>query len=244
MSVLMLVSASTFAQSTQGNGKLSRNSENGWNSFYVQYNNIGTDYSIEEAEYQKIWDDLGAKDKLSGICIGYSKSTPLSPSLPLFFEYGGGLQYSWYSYKGDYTIPYSQTNCDYDVKLSLLSIKVPVSIAYVHSFPDSKWSIEPNAGVYVRANVYGNVDAKLEYSEYYAGDRYNDKDQYELNILKDKDCNGHAASIIQVGCHIGVNISYAKYFIGVSYNKDFSKIYDGYTGVKLNTTSITAGIRF
>ena len=40
-SVLMLVSTSLFAQFTQVNGKLSRNSENGWKSFYVQYNSIG-----------------------------------------------------------------------------------------------------------------------------------------------------------------------------------------------------------
>ena len=46
ISTLMLVCASSFAQFTQGKGKSSSNSDNGWKSFYVQYNNIGTDYSF------------------------------------------------------------------------------------------------------------------------------------------------------------------------------------------------------
>ena len=235
----MLVSASSFAQFTQGNGKLSRNSENGWKSFYVQYNNIGLDYSFKEAMYQKEWDEVGLKDKMSAISIGYGKATPLSSSLPLFIKYGGGLQYSWYSCKSTVDEYYGTTY--YDVKLSLLSIKAPVGLAYLYTIPNSEFSIEPSAGLYVRVNVYGNVNAK----ESYSSDHYNSyKDSFELNMLKDKDCNGEAASIFQVGCHIGFNISYANFFIGISYNKDLSKIYDGYASVKLNTMSVTAGIRF
>lgn len=238
ISTLMLVCASSFAQFTQGKGKSSSNSDNGWKSFYVQYNNIGTDYSFKDAEDQEDWNEVGLKDKMSGICIGYGKATPLSSSLPLFLEYGGGGQYSWYSCKSNVGY-YYEKNSNIDVKLSLLSFKAPVGLAYIYTIPNSELSIEPSAGLYVRVNVYGNLNAKETYSSYYS-----DKEQLELNILKDKDCNGDAASIFQVGCHIGFNISYANYFIGISYNKDLSKIYDGYASVKLNTTSITAGIRF
>ncbi len=233
VSALMFFSVTSFAQFTKGGHQSSGQTDGGWSSFYIQYNAIGTNYNFKKTEYLNEWNEYGLKDKMSGISIGYSKASPLSSSSPLFFKYEGGLQYSWYS---DSSTSYYDEDEDVDVKLALLSIKVPVSLAYLYSIPNSEVSVEPYAGIYVRANIYGNVDANEEYGAH--------KDNYNLNILKDKDCNGAAASICQIGWHIGLNVSYTRYFVGISYGSDITKIYDRYASVKLNTTSITAGIRF
>lgn len=237
MSALMFFSVTSFAQFTKCGHQSSGKTDGGWSSFYIQYNAIGTNYNFKKTKYLNEWNGYGLKDKMSGISIGYSKTSPLSSSSPLFFKYEGGLQYSWYSDSN--SSYYNDYHEHVDVKLALLSIKVPVSLAYLYSVPNSEVSFEPYAGIYVRANIYGNVDANEEYG--YS----KSKDNHSLNILKDKDCNGAAASICQIGWHIGLNVSYTRYFVGISYGSDITKIYDSrYASVKLNTTSITAGIRF
>lgn len=97
MSVLMLVSTSLFAQFTQINGKLSRNSENGWKSFYVQYNSIGAKRFLKDDDqfYFDNWMDRCRKgfieeclkSNLDGITMGYNYARKVNP---IFLEYGGG----------------------------------------------------------------------------------------------------------------------------------------------------------
>ncbi len=241
MSVLMLVSASSFAQFTQGNGKLSRNSENGWKSFYVQYNSIGTSYSFSDDEGMEDWKDSGLKNKLTGIAVGYNNASSLSQTIPLFLEYGGGIQYSWYYSSGEYY------DCrDISVKISLLSIKAPISFIYRVDIPNSDLHIEPNVGFDFRVNIYG--DLKYDYT------LFGKHAKGSMNILDKDDCNKSPVSIFQVGWHIGLNLPFNRYYIGLAYSKDISKIYkngtnikkiySGFEKIKLSSISITAGIRF
>lgn len=93
----MMISTTSFAQFSQS--KSSSNSSNeiskGWNSLYVQYNSIGTSYSLSSFndrnedygdEYQKAIDNSGLSDKLNAFSIGYNRAINLTPSTPLYLE--------------------------------------------------------------------------------------------------------------------------------------------------------------
>ena len=99
----MMISTTSFAQFSQS--KSSSNSSNeiskGWNSLYVQYNSIGTSYSLSSFDYgdedQKAIDNSGLSDKLNAFSIGYNRAINLTPSTPLYLEVGAALQYAFYS---------------------------------------------------------------------------------------------------------------------------------------------------
>lgn len=227
----------SFAQFTQGKSQSNNHSNTGWRSLYIQCNGIGANYQFEEKEYWDAWKDSGLKDKMSGATLGYNQSTKISQNIPLFIEYGGGVQYAWYS--GSVTHSYEHTE---SVKISYFSIKAPVSIAYQFQIPNTNTalSLEPSAGFDFRLNVYGKADYKDRWE---LGYRVNE-DYDNINLLDKKDNNGSPISIFQIGWHIGLNVVLKNYFIGISYGSDLSKIYDGYADVKLNQTSVSAGFRF
>ena len=64
-----------------------------------------------------------------------------------------------------------------------------------------------------------------------------------IDIFSTKKCES-TAKRFQIGWHIGLNLAYRKYYVGISYGSDLSKIYDGSVGVKLNAVSITTGITY
>jgi opacity protein-like surface antigen len=239
----MMISTTSFAQFAQfAQSKSSSNSSNeiskGWNSLYVQYNSIGTSYSLSSFdygdEYQKAIDNSGLSDKLNAFSIGYNRAINLTPSTPLYLEVGAALQYAFYS----------DEITDHDVEVTLkftanmLTAKVPVSLLYHVAIPNSDFAIEPFAGIDFKYNIIGTAKAKSEKT-------YNNKTYEEKidNIFDKKDCDGHQANRFQAGWHVGANFVYKKAFIGISYGQDFSKFHDD-IDLKFNTLSATLGCRF
>lgn len=239
----MMISTTSFAQFAQfSQSKSSSNSSNeiskGWNSLYVQYNSIGTSYSLSSFdygdEYQKAIDNSGLSEKLNAFSIGYNRAINLTPSTPLYLEVGAALQYAFYS--DDYSDDYS--NYYYKFTGSMLTAKVPVSLLYHVAIPNSDFAIEPFAGIDFKYNIIGTAKAKSE-------NTYNNKTYEEKidNIFDKKDCDGHQANRFQAGWHVGANFVYKKAFIGISYGQDFSKFHDD-IDLKFNTLSATLGCRF
>lgn len=241
----MMISTTSFAQFSQS--KNCSNSSNeiskGWNSLYVQYNSIGTSYSLSSFndryddygdEYQKAIDNSGLSEKLNAFSIGYNRTINLTPSAPLYLEIGAALQYAFYS--DDYSDDYS--NYYYKFTGSMLTAKVPVSLLYHVAIPNSDFAIEPFAGIDFKYNIIGTAKAKSE-------NTYNNKTYEEKidNIFDKKDCDGHQANRFQAGWHVGANFVYKKAFIGISYGQDFSKFHDD-IDLKFNTLSATLGCRF
>ncbi len=239
----MMISTTSFAQFSQS--KSSSNSSNeiskGWNSLYVQYNSIGTSYSLSSFndrdedygdEYQKAIDNSGLSDKLNAFSIGYNRAINLTPSTPLYLEVGAALQYAFYS----------DETTDHDVEVTLkftanmLTAKVPVSLLYHIDIPNSDFAIEPFVGIDFKYNIIGT--AKRTY-KYYGKTK---KDKID-NIFDKKKCDGHQANRFQAGWHVGANFVYKKAFIGISYGQDFSKFHDD-IDLKFNTLSATLGCRF
>lgn len=239
----MMISTTSFAQFSQS--KSSSNSSNeiskGWNSLYVQYNSIGTSYSLSSFndrdedygdEYQKAIDNSSLSDKLNAFSIGYNRAINLTPSTPLYLEVGAALQYAFYS----------DETTDHDVEVTLkftanmLTAKVPVSLLYHIDIPNSDFAIEPFVGIDFKYNIIGT--AKRTYKYY--GETKKDKID---NIFDKKKCDGHQANRFQAGWHVGANFVYKKAFIGISYGQDFSKFHDD-IDLKFNTLSATLGCRF
>lgn len=240
----MMISTTSFAQFAQfSQSKSSSNSSNeiskGWNSLYVQYNSIGTSYSLSSFdygdEYQKAIDNSGLSDKLNAFSIGYNRAINLTPSTPLYLEVGAALQYAFYSDEVDLD-DYRETTLK--ITGSMLTAKIPVSLLYHVAIPNSDFAIEPFAGIDFKYNIIGTAKAKSEKT-------YNNKTYEEKidNIFDKKDCGGHQANRFQAGWHVGANFVYKKAFIGISYGQDFSKFHDD-IDLKFNTLSATLGCRF
>lgn len=255
----MMISTTSFAQFSQS--KSSSNSSNeiskGWNSLYVQYNSIGTSYSLSSFndrdedygdEYQKAIDNSGLSDKLNAFSIGYNRAINLTPSTPLYLEVGAALQYAFYSDEATEKDHYEEVTLKYTA--NMLTAKVPVSLLYHIDIPNSDFAIEPFVGIDFKYNILGSVKQKLTKIEDRPsmGSGYYDDDVYEEttkinNIFDKKKCDGHPANRFQAGWHVGANFVYKKAFIGISYGQDFSKFHDD-IDLKFNTLSATLGCRF
>lgn len=235
----MMISTTSFAQFSQS--KSSSNSSNeiskGWNSLYVQYNSIGTSYSLSSFdygdEYQKAIDNSGLSEKLNAFSIGYNRTINLTPSAPLYLEIGAALQYAFYSDEVGQEVTLKYTG-------NMLTAKVPVSLLYHVAIPNSDFAIEPFAGIDFKYNIIGTAKREVTYKYY--GETKKDEDKLD-NIFDKKDCDGHQANRFQAGWHVGANFVYKKAFIGISYGQDFSKFHDD-IDLKFNTLSATLGCRF
>lgn len=161
----MMISTTSFAQFSQS--KSSSNSSNeiskGWNSLYVQYNSIGTSYSLSSFdygdEYQKAIDNSGLSEKLNAFSIGYNRTINLTPSAPLYLEIGAALQYAFYSDEVGQEVTLKYTG-------NMLTAKVPVSLLYHVAIPNSDFAIEPFAGIDFKYNIIGTAKREVTYKYY------------------------------------------------------------------------------
>lgn len=244
LSAAMMISTTSFAQFSQSKNFSNSSNEisKGWNSLYVQYNSIGTSYSLsslndEKGDYgdmiQKMIDDSGLSEKLDAVSIGYNRAINLTPSAPLYLEIGAALQYAFYS---------DEIDLNHETKItgSMLTAKIPVSLLYHVAIPNSDFAIEPFAGIDFKYNIIGTAKSEETYKNY--GETKKEEEKID-NIFDKKDCVGHPANRFQAGWHVGANFVYKKAFIGVSYGKDFSKFHDD-IDLKFNTLSATLGCRF
>lgn len=249
----MMISTTSYAQFSQS--KSSSNSSNeiskGWNSLYVQYNSIGTSYSLSSFdygdEYQKAIDNSGLSDKLNAFSIGYNRAINVAPSIPLYVEFGAALQYAFYSDEASNEDKGSYYTDKYTVKYTghILTAKVPVSLLYHIAISNSDFAFEPFAGVDFKYNISGSGKQKETEEHSYRGDDPEiDEETTKIdNFFDKKKCNGHPANRFQAGWHVGANFVYKKAFIGISYGQDFSKFHDD-IDLKFNTLSATLGCRF
>lgn len=240
----MMISTTSFAQFSQSKNFSNSSNEisKGWNSLYVQYNSIGTSYSLSSFndryddygdEYQKAIDNSGLSEKLNAFSIGYNRTINLTPSAPLYLEIGAALQYAFYSDEVGQEVTLKYTG-------NMLTAKVPVSLLYHVAIPNSDFAIEPFAGIDFKYNIIGTAKREVTYKYY--DETKKDEDKLD-NIFDKKDCDGHQANRFQAGWHVGANFVYKKAFIGISYGQDFSKFHDD-IDLKFNTLSATLGCRF
>lgn len=118
-------------------------------------------------------------------------------------------------------VRYTAATIDYyygDSDFKAVSINAPVSVLYHFGFPNSTIGIEPYAGLDFSYAVYGDLDGENYYT----------------------DGPGNA---FQMGWHIGANVVFNKFFLGISYGTNFTDFAEE-SGIKLNTLSANIGFRF
>lgn len=196
-----------------------------YNRIYVSYSPMNLKIDVEGA------DDI----KLTGLTLGYLHGFNLSSNLPLFLEVGGNVAYSY----GDFEA----------VDYKLLSVNVPVNVAYKLSFAGSDFSLTPFLGINFRYNIVGKMKNDSDYDDYgdygdWSWDDWGysyDASRSSINLF-DKDEMGDSKwKHFQMGWQIGVGFNYKKLYVGISYGSDFSEIVKK---TKAHTTQISLGLNF
>ncbi len=125
----------------------------GWNQVSLQYNPMSMATDGHAWIFGGTMDDLN----VNGFSAVYTRGISITPSQPLYFVPGLGVQYSNYDDDGD--------------EVNVWSAKVPLSLLYRFEVTDSKIAFEPNLGFDLRYNISG--DATLNGID---GDMFSDLD--------------------------------------------------------------------
>ena len=188
--------------------KIVKEVKKGWKEFSLEYNP------------SRLVPDEGDSFSMSGINIGWGWARSLSSSLPLYLQYGIGIQYFW----GKNDVPYAVNEYytkDVEQSIYMLGIKVPFNVIYHYDIPNTAFAIEPLVGLNIRANALGERD---------------NKGYREDDCFVDLDWNR-----VQIGYNIGVNAVYDKFVFGVSYTGDFSELGED---LNMSVWNIKVGVRF
>lgn len=230
---LMAVGVNANAQFTNASSAGGGAVSDGWNTVYAEIN--PSTFSPKH----------GDSESFLGFSLGYSRTFGLSQNIPLFLEVGGGLQYSHKNY--DYSIEGYKKNLDFSQSFNMISLKVPVNIAYKFDIPNSTVSIIPYTGFHFRFNIVGTTKNNFEgdWDDLYEYERkeVEEIDGESINVF-DKDDMGSSDATwnrFQIGWHIGTNVTFGKFLVGVDYGLDFSEISKNTT---INGATIRLGYTF
>ena len=221
--MLMGVSASAqFMQSTGGSKASSSASvEDVFNTFDFTYSPV-----TMKAEYDG---DTESED-MNGVSLNWAQARLVTSQLPVYLQYGAGLQYTW---KTD-----GESEDDYEWKTttSFLTVKVPVNVLYNFAVPNSSVSVMPYIGLNAQFHVLGQSKATVDYD--------GEKETEKINYFS-KDDMEDPYNRFCLGWQIGAMVSYDKYFVGVGYQgpvTNLCKVGD----IKINTSqvNISLGIKF
>ncbi len=221
---------SSERSTTTGGSALSNMSTDHYNRIYFSYNPT----KIKWAEHQSDWEELIPFK--SGFTLGYLAGINLTKKAPLFMEMGANLQYSMGKVVEEDFDGYD--GLDYTTKVWMLSMNVPLNLAFKLSFADNKASVTPYVGLNFRVNYVGDLTEMAEYD----GD-----EEKESISLFDDDLEEQAFKPFQVGINAGVGFSYKTLYLGVGYTTDFMKIAnyeDGEYEGRFGNVSLTLGINF
>ena len=276
-----MVASAQFAAGN-GGGSMNSSSASGHNSFYVQYNSFGTgEYGealadaaedmeelIEEMGYK---DEVLARTRLNGLTVGYNHAFGITPSVPLFVEFGVGLTYAWASF-WEYTEVYEDEeyyDYEYDMYVGCgdeysvtqknisqhLMVNVPINLMYKFQLPNSSITLEPYVGLNLRGHVLGRGKTKYTYEsccsdmEDALEDEIEEIDEDDLtrDYFDKKDMGGkkNVATRFNIGWQIGANVDFGSAFVGLSYGSDFNNyMKSGKDEWKYNALNVTVGLRF
>lgn len=238
--VLLMVATSASAQFTNmgggetsssgGGSALSQMSTDHYNRIYFGYNPTKISWSDYQDECEE---EIPFK---SGFTLGYLGGINLTKKAPLFVEMGFNLQYSMGKEVEEDFDGYE--GLDYTTKVWMLSMNIPINLAFKLSFADNKASVTPYVGLNFRANFAGDLS--------YIGEYDGDEEKESISLFDDK-LEDMAFKPFQVGINAGVGFSYKALYLGVGYTTDFMKIAnypDGDYEGRFGSVSLTLGINF
>lgn len=190
------------------------------------FNTADFTYSPVTMKYKA--DGADVSTKYNAVSVNYDQARLLPVSLPLYVQYGAGLQYTWKTEKEG-----GLKDTD-----SFLTLKVPVSVLYQFEVPNVPLTIMPYAGLNLQAHLIGQN--KVSYEGESEKVSYFDKEAMSESFY------GDTFNRFVVGWQIGARFMYQDYFIGLSYNGPVTNLYKYSSDIKLRNSqfNISVGLRF
>jgi len=177
----------------------------GWSTFGVEY--LPSTFVV----------DGGDNLSFTGLALNYTNAISITGSVPLFFEWGVGAQYSFKS----------EEKNGLDRTMNFISVKVPLNVIYDFALPDSKIHFDPFAGIQFRGNIWGQE--KVEYR--------NESETIDLFDSDEGDCKR-----FQVGVQAGLKVRFDKsFFVGIGYGVDLNEFGEK---IKINELKLMGGLVF
>ena len=217
---MMLLACSTmsFAQFSNGGGssKASTADTEAWKGL-----RLGYDMTSAKIDYE------GADDyTFHGFSLGYVHAFNIA-KLPLFIETGAGVSFARYS--DSETASEGGVSAEASESINMFALRIPVNLVYKVQIND-KMAIKPFTGFYLRANLMGKANEKMEvsipseYQQY--GINASDYEYDEDYNLFDEDDMGKDGTWkrVQFGWQIGATLDINKFNIGIGYALDFNEI--------------------
>lgn len=190
-----------------------------WNTIYAEWNPGSINYKHKSSKYDY------TDGSFNGFSLGYSHAFSLSANIPIYLETGVAGQYAFKSYTED-------DEDGWELKHSLLSLKVPVNVMYKFNLNEIV-SIIPFFGISIRGNLIGKIKEIEPYDE---------DETYDLFDKKDMEGSDYTWKRFQIGWQIGLKARLGeKFIIGGSYGTDFNEIVKDY---KIHTGAICIGYTF
>lgn len=182
------------------------------------------DFTYSPVTLKAKTDGADVSTKYNAVSVNYDQARLLPVSLPLYVQYGAGLQYTWKTEKLD-GVKDSDT---------FLTLKVPVSVLYQFEVPNVPLTIMPYAGLNLQAHLLGQ--SKVSY----------EGESEKFSYFSKDDMNGDPYNRFVVGWQIGARFMYQDYFIGLSYNGPVTNLYKYSSDLKVRNSqfNISVGLRF
>lgn len=219
----MLMSVSASAQFMQSSGsKSSAAVEDVFSTFDLTYSPVTIKATLG---------DNSETTDLNGLSLNWSQARLMTDQLPIYLQYGAGLQFSWY------TDSESNDYYDYKTTTSFLTVKVPVNVLYNFAIPNTNLSVMPYVGLNAQIHVLGQNKTTMD-----DGD---EKQTSKYSFFNKEDMEDNPYNRFVLGWQIGAMVSYNKYFVGIGYSGPVTCLYknDDFK-IKASQINISLGIKF
>lgn len=201
---------------------------NGWNTLNVQYNAISFIGDLDDDIYKRF----------GGYTIEYTNAVKITEELPIYLEWGLGLQYGYgfiaeslerkiYGIVDRGFKPATIDTCVVNSRARMLSIPIPVNLVYDIPITNSDIHIAPYFGFQFRGIIFSqlNQDAKNKVTNQTIGkseyvNLFDENDvgasyirQFDENDEADKSVKKYNVADyvwkrFQIGCQLGINIRF------------------------------------
>ncbi|MBQ8420835.1 MAG: outer membrane beta-barrel protein [Bacteroidales bacterium] len=184
-----------------------------------------------KADYDDDNGDTESED-LNAVSLNWMRADVLPVNLPLYIQYGVGLQYAFMTdsvSEGDY---YS-----YKTSVSFLTAKVPVNVLYAYTIPNTQVSLMPYLGLNLQGHLLGQEKYTIEYD--------GEKETEKINYFSEDDMGDEKFNRFVLGWQVGAKVSFMQFIAGVAYEGPVTNLYkDKHYKINTSQINITLGIKF
>ena len=151
--------------------------------------------------------------RMNSVSVDWTQAYGFWESTPLYLQYGGVIQYAWgaAAYTGE--------------PMHLLSLNIPISLAYDLAIPKTNISVVPYAGLNFQEHVLG-LSGKTD-------------------LFDEDDMAGYPFDEFMISWMADAKFVFGRYIFGVAYQGPFTGLlWEDEAELKLSQVNFSLGIRF